>query len=489
MRKITFLFVVTFFSTISVIAQNKMKIVADFDAAIGFHDNYNTENNNYSKAIQNAAYTLPGASGGLNGNRALLHFDLSQLPKDMVVKSVKINLFALGNSKNGLYHRGNENASYLSRVTENWIENQVTWKNQPSTTDEHRVLLPNSTSNTQDYKDIDVTSLFKDILMSDNFGLKLELANENLENALFFASVDCGDSSKFPFLEIEFEEKNCSLKNVDYDVAIGYHDNYNTETNNYSKAIQNAAYKLPGASGGYNGNRALLFFDLSYLSKNTKILSAKLNLYALVDNGIPGHSGNNSAYIQRIVNDWKENEVTWNNQPSTTNINEVSLSKSDSSNQNYLDIDVTNLFSDMIQFGNYGIMLKLKNEDVGNALFFASKDFKQGSFSPTLDLCYQNIDSVIIDTNFAVVIENSKNLVIDLYPNPVDKTLNIYIPNFEKILNYRIVDINGVEVITNKINDLKTEIDLSKFNNGTYIFILTDSNNKNLTTRKIIVNH
>ncbi|MCB0395308.1 MAG: DNRLRE domain-containing protein [Flavobacteriales bacterium] len=131
--------------------QTTVSIIADYDAAIGYHDNYNTANNNYGDAVQNPAYIIPGASGGLNENRASIHFDLSGIPNGATITSANLNLYALGPVGTLPGHTGQNNSALLQRVTQNWQDNTVSWNSQPTTTSQNEVTLPVSTSSVQDY--------------------------------------------------------------------------------------------------------------------------------------------------------------------------------------------------------------------------------------------------------------------------------------------------------------------------------------------------
>ncbi len=270
-----------------------------------------------------------------------------------------MNLYALGKLGTLNGHTGLNNNGVLQRIIEDWSENTVTWNSQPSTTNQNAVYLSASISPNQDYTNIDVTSLVKDLINENNYGILLKLQEEISTNALIFASTNSEDSSRFPKLEITFD--NCITVLSKKDAAIGYHDNYNTDDNNYGTAIQNAAYTISGSNGGLNVNRALIDFDLTSIPKGSIITSANLNLYAIGQLGIlNGHVGNNNnSVLQRITEDWKEDKVTWNAQPSTTNINQVSLPASNNSLEDYLNIDVTSLVQDLIDNNNYGVLLKL----------------------------------------------------------------------------------------------------------------------------------
>ncbi len=82
--------------------------------------------------------------------------------------------------------------------------------------------------------------------------------------------------------------------------------------------------------------------------------------------------------------------VTWNNQPITTTENEVFLSESSSSFQDYLNIDVTNLIEDMIAdpTNSHGFLLKLLDEQHYRKMVFASSGHSNSNLHPKLEVCY-----------------------------------------------------------------------------------------------------
>jgi len=147
--------------------------------------------------------------------------------------------------------------------------------------------------------------------------------------------------------------------------------------------------------------RSLLYFNLSAIPQSALITSALLSLYydSASSNGGGVHSGSNAAYLKRVTASWTENAVTWNNQPSTTTANQVSLPASTSGTQDYTNIDVTIMLTDMIAnpSTNYGFMLQLQNENFYKALLFASSDFPVASKRPKLVISYINcgINAVI----------------------------------------------------------------------------------------------
>jgi Secretion system C-terminal sorting domain len=192
--------------TSPIISQTTVELIADYDAAIGFHDNFNTANNNYGTASQNAAYTIPGTNGGVNVNRALIHFDLSGLPEGAIITQAQLNLYALGQTGTLNGHSGENNQAIINRIIESWQENTVTWNTQPVTTDINEIYTNPSLNSLQDYTNMDVTSMVQDMWSSDNFGFMLQLVSEIPTEVLLFCSSNHVDSSKHPKLLVEYME-------------------------------------------------------------------------------------------------------------------------------------------------------------------------------------------------------------------------------------------------------------------------------------------
>jgi PKD repeat protein len=131
-------------------------------------------------------------------------------------------------------------------------------------------------------------------------------------------------------------------------------------------------------SGVPGKHRALVDFDLSMIPPDAEILDARLNLYyvCLEPTYIP-QSGENESYLQLITSPWEENTVSWNNQPSITEEDQVYLPRSTEPEQDYTNIDVTipirKIFHEPENY--YGLMLRLIDEYPYNCLLFASGDY------------------------------------------------------------------------------------------------------------------
>lgn len=157
--------------------------------------------------------------------------------------------------------------------------------------------------------------------------------------------------------------------------------------------------QLPAEAWTFGGEtgviRSVFQFDLSSIPPKAQILKASLTLYAWgSETGLGKHSpksGSNEGLLQRVTSNWDENTVTWDTQPTATEANQVLLPPSTSPDQNYIDIDVTNLVQDMKinPEASFGFMLKLKTESKYRALNFCSKEHADPSRHPKLTVEYK----------------------------------------------------------------------------------------------------
>jgi len=114
--------------------------------------------------------------------RSFLDFDLSQFNIETPITLAELSLFHDPNAiVEGHINNGGSNELLLSRITESWNEDNISWENQPSVSTENIVRLPSSNIANQDFMDIDVTSLILDMIASKNesHGFMLSLNNES----------------------------------------------------------------------------------------------------------------------------------------------------------------------------------------------------------------------------------------------------------------------------------------------------------------------
>lgn len=143
--------------------------------------------------------------------------------------------------------------------------------------------------------------------------------------------------------------------------------------------------------------RSLIWFDLSTLPKSAIIKKVILKLS--YDVPIPWDStivvSSNSGAIkpagllQQIIEPWEENKVTWNNQPKTTESNQVFIAPF-IRNVNFIEVDVTSLFISpaVNPLPNYGMLFKLTQNERFKGFRFASSDFPDSAMRPKLSVHY-----------------------------------------------------------------------------------------------------
>ena len=233
-------------------------------------------------------------------------------------------------------------------------------------------------------------------------------------------------------------------------------------------------------SGNPANYRSLIEFDLSNIPSGAIINSANLSLYSQESTGLGSHStrsGSNESVLSRITSSWDENAVTWNNQPTTTAENEVFLSESSSSTQDYLDIDVTNLVEDMIAdpTNSHGFLLKLLNEQYYRKLVFAASGHSDSNLHPKLEVCY----------SITTTLDQKAEFKFELFPNPVNGILNVNISDF-RFKKIEIYNSQG-SLVMNKTNlNSSNFIDVASLSSGIYFVKLTDNKNL-LAIKKLLV--
>lgn len=127
-----------------------------------------------------------------------------------------------------------------------------------------------------------------------------------------------------------------------------------------------------------HGRHGLIFFDRPFPLGAT-ITSAILRLYVK-----GGWSGVHTITARRITDPWKENRVTWANQPSASDTNLATVVVTDVDDGDEVTLDLTDLFADVSSGDTYdGLKLSL-SEDEARALY--SSDSPKPGITPKLDV-------------------------------------------------------------------------------------------------------
>ncbi len=147
-------------------------------------------------------------------------------------------------------------------------------------------------------------------------------------------------------------------------------------------------------------NNSLIWFNLNALPKSATIKHVTLRLiYDLPlvwDSTIfyPNSSGVYEpcgAVLQRIIEPWEENTVTWNNKPKTTEVNQVFIAPF-ILNCNFITVDVTRLFvpdtTGTTDTPNYGMFFRLWPREWVPGFRFGSSDNPDATLRPELTVYY-----------------------------------------------------------------------------------------------------
>lgn len=155
----------------------------------------------YYPDIVAAAWTY---GGEFNLWRPLFRFNLTEIPAEAHIISARLSLYA--NPDPASAPHSGANKSYIRKVTTAWNPYTVTWETHPDYSTENQVTLRESVSPSEDYLDLDVTELVRDMVSnpSANFGFIIMNRVENTYRSINFASSECTVVNKRPKLDIVY---------------------------------------------------------------------------------------------------------------------------------------------------------------------------------------------------------------------------------------------------------------------------------------------
>ena len=141
--------------------------------------------------------------------------------------------------------------------------------------------------------------------------------------------------------------------------------------------------------------QALLQYNLSQIPAGTSVISANLNLYADINNsngraGQPTFGNDNACYLHQVTGAWNPASVTWNNKPAVSNTNNILLAQSTNTDEDYLNINVSNLVQSWVNSPatNNGLMLEIITQNYYNSMIFCSPSYADSTLRPSLQICY-----------------------------------------------------------------------------------------------------
>lgn len=456
---------------------------------------------NYSSSSDFMALAMLNGSS-LYRTRALIRFDLSSIPSTAFVKSARLSLYqnTTSLSANGVHEMYNgHNDAYLAKISQPWDETTVTWSNQPAYNKHRNVYIHKSNYPDEDYPDIDITAFVRAWVNdpATNYGMVFRLIDETHEKALIFASSEHQNPARRPRLIVDYYDQYPKIDTVrrrlDVEDGMDAHLGYLNPSTNLG-----SHHDLMGlawtCSGIPCGGRGIMQFNNIYIPDSSVVVSAHLNLFQNTSsaNAGGGHaplSGLNDAFIARVTEPWGEYTVTWNNAPDFTTASQKYLPPSEYSSQDYLGIDITDFLNLWRQYPdtNYGMILRLYDENYYRALIFSSSDHPNSAKWPELVIAYKDSATTMDTTNYIRRI--SPNNPVKLFPNPARTYVTVEVPvGGEPLAHISITDTRGRVVLNlpQKSFTGRKTINLQNLKPGIYFLRLVYPSGSR-TTEKLVV--
>jgi len=191
--------------------------------------------------------------------------------------------------------------------------------------------------------------------------------------------------------------------------------------------------------------RAFFKIGLEEIPSGALINSANLHLFANTSTvigfgGSEPQTGNNDAYVYRVIEDWDHETVTWAIQPEVTTENALVLAESTEPIQDYV-LDATLMIQDMVDnpATSFGFTIRLEEEaDYYSSLIFASSYHFNEELHPKLVVNYTILDAI----------ETVKVPSFNIFPNPANNNCTIVFNDITtNISEIRICDIVGNEIM------------------------------------------
>lgn len=180
-----------------------------------------------------------------------------------------------------------------------------------------------------------------------------------------------------------------------------YLNSYNYYANAKTESLIAATWTYDGSFGI---GRSFFWFDLPELPAGASNLKVVLNLYYNPESSHVGHGGENACKLERIISEWDESDVNWDNQPQVDNSLSVLLPTSLTTSQDYPGIDVTTLVEAMVANpqSSFGFRISLLTEDVYRSMVLSSCNHGDESLRPSLVISYDSCSLPVENFDFDV---------------------------------------------------------------------------------------
>jgi PKD repeat protein len=365
--------------------------------------------------------------------RSLICFDLSSIPTNAIIHTAVLSLYC--NINSDLYQlQSGDNQSYLYRITEAWEANSVTWNTQPATTSQSSVLLPSSTSTTQDYPDIDVVLPVREMVLNPtaNYGWMLQLVTEEIYRSMVFASSDNTVPALRPKLVVTYSICPNPIANFKY-TTVG-------KTISFSDSSSFSTSWYWSFGDGYFSNLRNPVHEYAQLGKYQTCLT------------IQDSCGSNEFCDTVYACESPETSFSFIVTDHMVDFRDLSQ-QATSWSWSFSDGFYSDLQNPSHYFNDYGIYYVCLTS--GNGC-------KQKTFC----------DSVAVKHPSGIADESSPDLI--LYPNPAHGFISINIPKEFSAhpFSFKILDQTGIirKTGTDMLTSGRQEIDLSGLSTGLYSF-------------------
>ncbi len=174
-------------------------------------DGAHASSTNYSSYLRESmvAWTYSGQPMYF---RTVMKFILDEIPIGSQVVSATLFFYSdptitSSSSAEGNSQLSGSNAFYIERITEDWDVLTVTWNNQPASTTSERLLIPASTSTTENIQ-IDLTDMVQNWINSptSNYGIKMFLQTESYYRSRNYGSMEHSNTAIHPKLIVEYDD-------------------------------------------------------------------------------------------------------------------------------------------------------------------------------------------------------------------------------------------------------------------------------------------
>ncbi len=187
------------------------------DADVNSRIAYRNENRPKTPYAGTVTWTWAGEEASA---RSLLKFDLSAVCDLTSLIGANLSLFYPTGVGLGGYLHDYDNQFSIYRITDDWQLNTITWNNQPAYTTTNAIALP-VTPKFGSIRGLDITTLIKDMLTTNNYGFITKLETEEAYRGAMFGTSDWPIASERPLLQLVFNPLYAAVSFTDTIICPG----------------------------------------------------------------------------------------------------------------------------------------------------------------------------------------------------------------------------------------------------------------------------